>query len=99
MQPVSETSTNPRINGPKAATMSRLHSITPTGLLVGGATDPMKGGCECIGLAHAKQEFCAFCFCGVNAKKNPGDCDCSATRAGRCLALYATKSHALGMEP
>jgi len=71
MQPVSETSTNPRINGPKAATMSRLHSITPTGLLVGGATDPMKGECECIGLADAKQEFCAFCFCGVNAKKTP----------------------------
>src|SRR6266550_60822 len=58
MQLVSETSTNPRINGPKAATMSRLYSITPPGLLVGGAIDPMKGECECIDLADAKQAFC-----------------------------------------
>ena len=57
MQLVSETSTNPRING-KAATMSRLYSITPPGLLVGRAIDPMKGECECINRAYAKQAFC-----------------------------------------
>jgi hypothetical protein len=58
MQPVSEISTNPRITGPEAATMSRLSTITPPGLLVGGAIDPMKGECECINRAYAKQAFC-----------------------------------------
>jgi len=58
MQLVSETSTNPRINRPKAATMSRLYSITPPGVLVGRAIDPMKGECECINRAYAKQAFC-----------------------------------------
>jgi hypothetical protein len=38
--------------------MSRLYSITPPGLLVGGAMDPMKGECECINRAYAKQAFC-----------------------------------------
>jgi hypothetical protein len=61
MQLVSEASTNPRINGPKVAAMSRLHSITPPELLVGGATDPMKGECECIDLARVKQAFCNRC--------------------------------------
>jgi hypothetical protein len=37
--------------------MSRLYSVTLLGLLVGGATDPMKGECECIDLADVKQEF------------------------------------------
>ena len=41
--------------------MSRLHSITLPGLLVGGAIDPMKGECECIDLADAKQAFCNRC--------------------------------------
>ena len=48
MQLVSETSTNPRINGPKAATMSRLYSIHPPELLVGGATDPMKASANVL---------------------------------------------------
>jgi hypothetical protein len=61
MQLVSETGTNPRINRPKAATMSRLYSITRLGLLVGGAIDPMKGECECINRAYAKQAFCNRC--------------------------------------
>jgi hypothetical protein len=41
--------------------MSRLRSVTPPGLLVGEATDPMKDECESIGLAGAKQAFCNRC--------------------------------------
>jgi len=59
MQLVSETST--KINGPQAATMSRLHSLTLPGLLVGGAVGPMKGECECIDRTDAKQAFCDRC--------------------------------------
>ena len=56
MQLVSETSANPRING-KAATMSRLYSITPPGFLVGGATDPMKGEANVLTLLTRNKRF------------------------------------------
>ena len=56
MQLVSETRANPRING-KAATVSRLYSITPPGFLVGGATDPMKGEANVLTLLTRNKRF------------------------------------------
>ena len=75
--------------------MSRLHSITPPGLLVGGATDPMKGECECIGLADAKQAFVEAQKVGRTADAAIAGQIVSNLNTGRTFAFAADQEKAI----